>query len=110
MYLGAFVDISTTDVSICIHMNIFLFFHLCMCFCPYVHVYVNMHTHVHMYTFVHMYDLKRSKQSIDLCSNNTLITSAIFILIILAKEPLFSITHTLIFFVLFYQNHKSIFY
>ena len=63
--------------------------------CPYV--YVNMHMHVHMYIFVHMYDLKWIKQSIDLCFNNILIPSAVFILIILATEPLFSITHTLIF-------------
>ena len=58
--LGAFVDIITTDVSICIHMNFHVF----------AHMYVNMHTHVHMYIFVHMYDLKWSKQSIDLFSNN----------------------------------------
>ena len=65
--------------------------------CPYVHVYVNMHTHMHMYMFVHMYDLKWSKQSIDLCSNNILIPSAIFISVIWATEPLISITNTLIF-------------
>ena len=82
----------------CVHMHtymkIFMFLHICMCFCPYVHIYVNMHTYVHMYIFVHMYYLKWSKQSIDLCSNNILIPSAIFMLIILATEPLFSITHT----------------
>ena len=65
--------------------------------CPYVYVYVNMHTHVHMYIIVHMYNLKWSKQFIDLYSNNILIPSAIFISIILATELLFSITHTLIF-------------
>ena len=67
-----------------------------MCF---VHMYIclNMHMHMHMYIFVHIYNLKWSKQSIDLCSNNILIPSAISISIILATEPLFSISHTLIF-------------
>ena len=66
-----------------------------MCFCPYV--YENMHTHVHMYIFVHINDLKWSKQSIDLCSKKYIDSSAILISMTLATEPLFSITHTLIF-------------
>ena len=70
------------------------FAHMYVC-CPYVHVYVNMYTHGHMYIVVHMYNLKWSKQSIDLCSNNILIPSAIFISIILATESLFSITHSI---------------
>ena len=76
--------------------NFHVFAHMYV-LCPYVHVYVNMHTHVHMYIFVEIYDLKLSKQSIDVCSNNVLISSAICISIILATESLFSITHTISF-------------
>ena len=71
--------------------NFHVFAHMCV-LCPYVHVYV--YTHMCTCTFfVCMYDLKHSKQSIDLCSKDILIPSAIFISIIMATEPLFSITH-----------------
>ena len=65
----------------CVHRHTYENFHVfpyMYMLCQYVHAYVNMYTHVHMHIFVHIHDLKWSKQSIDLCSNNILIPSAIF--------------------------------
>ena len=95
--LGAFVDISTTNVSICIHIWKVSCFGTYVCGFVLMFMYMWICTHMCTCTFFNMYDLKWSKQSIDFCFNNIVIPYAIFILIILATEPLFCITHTLIF-------------